>query len=59
MTKTTTSRYTIKCDECHENIGETNSLRESAEGGKCADCRATLRIELTKIEARIATARYA
>lgn len=43
MTKTTTSRYIIKCDECKETIGETDSLSESAAGGRCDKCIAILR----------------
>ncbi len=42
MTKTTT-KYTIKCDECKEVIGYTNSLAESAAGGYCPiGCRITV-----------------
>lgn len=32
-------RYQIKCDECKTAIGETDSLAESAAGGKCDRCR--------------------
>ena len=42
MTKTATSQYEIKCDECKATIGETDSLSESAAGGRCTDCMATL-----------------
>ena len=41
MTKTTTSRYEIKCDECKVTIGHTNSLAESAQGGRCDECKGT------------------
>lgn len=30
--------YDIKCDDCKIKIGETDSLKESAEGGRCAVC---------------------
>jgi hypothetical protein len=32
------ARYTVKCDDCHHVIRETDSLRESAEGGICWKC---------------------
>ena len=37
------STFAIKCDDCKETIGETNSLGESAAGGRCADCMAVSR----------------
>lgn len=30
--------YVIKCDDCKQTIGKTNSLQESAAGGQCASC---------------------
>ncbi len=33
-----TSKYVIKCDDCKQTIGHTDSLRESAEGGRCDLC---------------------
>ena len=35
---TSTAAYIIKCDECKVTIGETDSMRESAAGGRCIDC---------------------
>ena len=32
-------RYVIKCDDCKTKIGETDSLGESAAGGRCDKCR--------------------
>ena len=31
-------RYVIKCGDCKVTIGETDSLGESAAGGRCARC---------------------
>ena len=31
--------YAVKCDECRDTIGRTDSVRRSAEGGMCAPCR--------------------
>lgn len=33
-------RYDIKCDDCREKMGETDSMRESAAGGRCEKCKA-------------------
>ncbi len=32
-------RYEVKCDDCKTNIGWTDSVRVSAEGGHCEECR--------------------
>ena len=32
-------KYIIKCDECKKTIGTTDSLRVSAEGGQCDECK--------------------
>lgn len=31
--------YLVKCDECKQTIRETESIRESYEGGRCDACR--------------------
>lgn len=31
-------RYEIHCDECKKIIGDTNSLKASAQGGVCVEC---------------------
>lgn len=31
--------YEIKCDDCKKVIGRTDSLHESACGGRCFECR--------------------
>lgn len=31
--------YIIKCDNCKVQIGETDSVRESAAGGRCVVCK--------------------
>ena len=41
MTKTTTSRFTIKCDDCDATIGTTDNPARQAEGGRCAECKGT------------------
>ena len=35
-------RYIIKCDDCKAMIGRTNVLGESAAGGKCDNCYASV-----------------
>lgn len=37
-----TLRYTVKCDDCKTDMRRTDSLHESACGGRCGDCRAAL-----------------
>lgn len=37
---TSTAAYIIKCDNCKVQIGETDSMRESAAGGHCDECKA-------------------
>lgn len=37
--KKRSGRYDIKCDDCKEKMGETDSLRVSAEGGRCPRCK--------------------
>lgn len=32
-------RYTVKCDDCKEEIRRTDSVAESAAGGRCDKCR--------------------
>lgn len=32
-------KYVIKCDDCKRTIGETDSLSESAAGGRCKECK--------------------
>jgi predicted nucleic acid-binding Zn ribbon protein len=32
-------RYFVKCDDCRKDIGRTDSMRESAEGGRCDECK--------------------
>lgn len=32
------NRYEIKCDDCKTTIGTTDSIRESAAGGRCDEC---------------------
>lgn len=32
-------RYTVTCDDCKAEIRETDSLQESAAGGRCPICR--------------------
>ena len=32
-------RYIIKCDECKTTMGRTDSMVESAQGGRCIKCR--------------------
>jgi hypothetical protein len=42
-TKTTAAergRYFVKCDECRETMRYTDSMQESAAGGRCEKCRA-------------------
>lgn len=34
-----TKKYWIKCDGCKVEIGQTDSLHESACGGKCDECK--------------------
>ena len=46
-------RYAVKCDECKAEIRRTDSLHESACGGRCADCTPLL----TTASARIREAR--
>lgn len=44
-----TGAYSIKCDGCRAELGRTDSVRESAAGGRCDDCR-----RRDELEARIA-----
>lgn len=44
--------YEIKCDECKVKIGETDSVRESAAGGRCEDCRATVAAQILSGQVR-------
>ena len=37
--------YAVKCDNCKAEIKRTNSMRESAEGGRCQGCEALYQIE--------------
>jgi hypothetical protein len=32
-------RYEVKCDDCKATLRRTDSMGESAAGGRCADCR--------------------
>lgn len=41
--------YAIKCDECKTELGQTVSLRESAAGWMCLECR-TARLERGAVE---------
>ena len=34
-------QYVIKCDDCKQQIGSTDSLSESAAGGRCWTCKHT------------------
>ena len=34
-------RYIIKCDDCKQQVGSTDSLAESAAGGRCWTCKHT------------------
>lgn len=36
-----TARYVVKCDDCKRDLRETDSLQESAAGGRCESCRET------------------
>lgn len=31
--------YAIKCDDCKKEIGRTDSMKESAAGGHCEECK--------------------
>ena len=31
-------RYSIKCSKCHDEIGRTDDMGESAKGGTCKTC---------------------
>lgn len=33
------TQYAIRCDDCKTEIGRTNSLSESAAGGRCEKCK--------------------
>lgn len=35
-------KYVIKCDDCKQEIGQTDSLSESAAGGRCEVCQSTV-----------------
>ena len=39
-------RYSVKCDECKAEIRRTDSLQESAAGGRCGECKATITAEV-------------
>ena len=41
------ARYTVKCNECKTDMRQTDSVRESAQGGTCDTCRATLTTSAT------------
>ena len=41
-------RYIVKCDDCKTTIGQTDSLKESAEGGRCAPCKVTAQYQVWK-----------
>lgn len=30
--------YAVKCDDCRQDIRRTDSIRESAAGGRCDEC---------------------
>jgi predicted nucleic acid-binding Zn ribbon protein len=55
MTQTQTTpppqTYFVKCDECRETMRFTDSVRESAEGGRCEKCRAEIAAKLAKAKA--------
>ena len=38
-----TGRYEIKCHDCKREIGRTDSVGESAAGGRCNPCRQLIR----------------
>lgn len=51
--------YEIKCDECKIEIGRTDSVRTSAEGGLCAPCRmALLARDTVEIQRGVRGVRY-
>ena len=51
--------YEIKCDECRAEIGRTDSVRTSAEGGLCAPCRtAVLERNAVEIQRGVRGVRY-
>jgi hypothetical protein len=35
----TSGRYVVKCDECKKDMRHTDSMVESAAGGRCEECR--------------------
>lgn len=46
-----TGQYEIKCDECKTTIGRTDSLRESAAGGRCDDHSYMLTVSIRPADA--------
>jgi hypothetical protein len=39
--------YAIKCDDCKTEIGRTDSVGRSAQGGRCESCRRMLDLRAT------------
>lgn len=53
-------RYSVKCDDCRQDIRRTDSVAESAAGGRCDDCHEELMRSLSSAgvePARIAAMR--
>ena len=46
-------RYLIICDDCKTITGETDSLRVSAEGGRCQDCKSQVAKDMARIQRKI------
>ncbi len=46
---TLSKTYWIKCDNCKTEIGQTDSLHESACGGRCVSCKEKDRVFLGEV----------
>jgi hypothetical protein len=48
-------KYLVRCDDCKKTIGQTDSLRESAAGGRCDECSAPKPQRTPSVEGRRAS----